>query len=144
MDIIRPLRAGLFVYECLRLLTLVIFLLTSPFEGSIGGPYSVYMSSNALFPIMALFMWIGYEEYRNYASLFIAGKVIAMVSFFVWEVFSFIEFAGSRNATGNLVFFGGSALLCLADTISVWVVWAIDNKYRNKYRRAIVPEGGGN
>ena len=132
--------AGLFVYECLRLLTLVIFLLASPFEGFIGGPYSVYMSSNALFPIMALFMWLQYNEYRNFVALFIAGKIIAMVSFFVWEIFSFMGFSVSGNVAGSLVLFIGSALLCLADTISVWVVWAINNKYR----RAIAPESGGN
>ena len=139
MDVNRPLKAGLFVYECLRLLVLVIFLLMLPLGGSTGGPYPVYMSSNALFPIMALFMWLRFEEYRNYIALFIAGKVIAMVSFFVWEVFSFMEFAGSGYTGGSLVPFGGGALLCLTDTISFWVLWAINNKYR----RATAPEGGG-
>ena len=139
MDVSRPLGAGLFVYECLRLLAIVVFLLTSPLEGAIGGSYSVYMSSNALFPIMALFMWLSFKEYRNYMALFIAGKVIAMVSFFVWEVFSFMGFSGSGYVAGNLLLFGGGALLCLTDTFSVWVVWAINNKYM----RAIAPEGGG-
>ena len=139
MDVSRPLRAGLFVYECLRLLVLVVFLLASPLEGSIGGPYSVYMSSNAMFSIMALFMWLRFTEYRHYAALFIAGKVIAMVSFFVWEIFSFMGFSGSVYTTGSLFLFGGGALLCILDTISVWVVWTINNKYK----RAIAPESGG-
>jgi len=139
MDVCRPLGAGLFIYECLRFLALIIFLLASPLMGFVSGPYLVYLSSNALFPIMALFMWLGYKEYCNYMALFIAGKVIAMVSFFVWEVFSFIESSGSVYMAGSLILFGGGALLCLADTISVWGVWAINIKYR----RAIAPEGGG-
>ena len=139
MGMNRPLGAGLFIYECLRLLALVVFLLVSPLLDPIGKPYSVYMSSNALFPIMALFMWLRFDEYRNYFALFIAGKIIAMVSFFVWEVFSFIGLMESGYAMGSLALFGGGALLCLADTISVWVVWAIENKHR----RIIAPEGGG-
>jgi hypothetical protein len=102
---------------------------------------------------MALFIWLGYDEYKNYISLFIAGKVIAVVSFFAWELFSFLEFAGSFQAIGSIILFGGGALLCLADTLSVWGMWAIDKKFRNKYRRnkffrnkfrrAITPEIGG-
>ena len=139
-DVYRPLRAGLFVYECLRLLCLVFFLLVASLEASINGTYSVYISSNALFPLMALFIWLRPEEYENYTTLYIAGKVIALVSFYVWEIFSFREFAKAEDLVRNLILLGGGALVSLADMLSVWGAWMINRKYR----RAASPfESGG-
>ena len=120
----------LFFYECLRLLFLVIFLLTPSFDFFAGGVYSVYMSSNALFPMMVLFMWLKQEEYRNYATLFMAGKFIAVIVFFVWEFFSFRGFSGMLNTAGNMILFFGTALLSLLDIFSVWGVWMVSRKWR--------------
>ena len=97
MDIPRsPLAAVLFFYECLRLLLLIVFLFISSSMGSAGFasgaffPYIVYISSNALFPLMILFVWLRPGEYRNYITLYKAGKIIGVVSFYVWEIFSLI------------------------------------------------------
>ena len=128
-DIHRPLRTGLFFYECLRLLALVVFLLIAS-EVSFTESYSVYMTSNALFPMMALFIWLSPGEYRNYISLYIAGKIIMLISFYVWEIFSFREFLMSGNFAINLLLFGGNAILSLTDILSVWLAWTINKKLR--------------
>ena len=143
-DACRPLRAGLFVYECLRVFILVLFLLVASIEASAGGiylgTYSVYMSSNALFALMALFLWLKPEEYINYSLLYIAGKVIALISFYIWEIISFREFARNGDLAKNIVLLGGGALLSLADMLSVWGAWVI----KKKYRREMNPfESGG-
>ena len=130
MDVCRPLAAGLFLYECLRLLLLVFFLLTASPEGSVNGIYPVYMSSNALFPLMALFIWLKPEEYKSYVTLYIAGKIIALVSFYAWEIFSFREFLKAENLARNMFLFGGGVLLSLADILSVWGARTINKKLK--------------
>ena len=137
-----PLATALFIYECLRVLLLVVFLyialpLESGFpEDSTAGkalaffPYFVYLSANALFPLMALFVWLRPEEYRNYLTLYMAGKIIAVVSFYAWEIFSSREFPGAENVVRSLVLLGGSVFLSLADILSVWGAWTLKKKYR--------------
>jgi len=142
VNIYSPLRAGLFFYEIFRLFFLVIFLFIIP-VGSTGNgaffPYLVYLSANALFPLMALFVWIRPEEYRNYISLYIAGKIITAVSFFAWEIFSFREFPGTGNMINSIVLLGGSALINLTDILSVGGAWIL----KNKFRRVLARESGG-
>ena len=140
MDVSKPLPAALFIYECFRLLLLVIFLFIKPLPGSgflegsavIGAffPYIVYISSNALFPLMALFMWLRPEEYRNYITLYMAGKIIGVVSFYAWMAFSSREFPGTENIARSITLLGGSIFINLADILSVGGAWMLKNKYR--------------
>ena len=147
MDIYRPLGAGLFFYETLRILLLVVFLFVASLEGgsaseTVNGtffPYVVYLSSNALFPLMTLFVWLKREEYRNYLPLYIAGKIVALVSFYAWEFFTFREFAGMGFTLKDLFIFWGSVFISLLDILSVWGAWTI----KNKSRGAVLPESGG-
>ena len=130
MNVYRLLAALLFFYECLRLLALVIFQIIAPSEGLVGGILPVYISSNALFPLMTLFVWLKPEEYRNYLSLFIAGKLIVLVSFFAWQFFSSSGYIFIEDAARSMIILGGYALLNLIDIITVWGAWAIKTKYR--------------
>ena len=118
-------------------------MLVAPTESSVGMSLTVYMSSNALFVMMALFIWLRPGEYRNYITLYMAGKVIAIVSFYVWEIFSFREFIREFLRAGtlakNLFVLGGGALLSLADIFSVCGAWAINKKIL----RAKAHERGG-
>ena len=139
MDVYKPLGAGLFFYECLRLLMLVFFMLLAASENASGGSYAVYMSSNALFPLMALFIWLRPDEYRNYITLYMAGKIVSLVSFYSWEIFTFRDLNRDENLVKNIVFLGGGALLSLADMLSVWGAWVINKKYRS----APAHESGG-
>ena len=154
MDVCRPLGAGLFFYECLRILLLVVFLaIVPPYggfplesgipEGSFAGgaffPYIVYLSSNALFPLMALFVWLRTEEYRNYLPLYMAGKFIVVLLFYIWAIFSHREFPGMEFVAKSMILWFGSILLSLADILSILGAWTINSRFR----RAHVPEGGG-
>ena len=130
MDIYRPLGAALFFYECVRLLLLVVFLFIVPQEGSESLILPVYLSSNALFPLITLFVWLRSEEYRNYLTLYIAGKIIALVSFYAWMLFSSREFSGVENAARTMLLLGGAIFISLADILSVWGAWMIKNKFR--------------
>jgi len=137
MDIPRsPLAAALFFYECLRLSLLIVFLFISSSMGNAGlaggafFPYIVYISSNALFPLMALFMWLRPGEYRNYITLYMAGKIIGVVSFYVWTIFSSREAPGLENMARVIALFGGSIFVNFADILSVWGAWALKNKYQ--------------
>jgi len=141
MNVWKPLRAAIFIYECLRILLLVVLLFIAPLEngmpaGSFGSeaffPYIVYLSANALFPLMALFVWLRPEEYRNYLTLYMAGKIIAVVSFYVWGFFSSREIPGMENFARSITLLGGSILICLADILSIGGAWALKRKYRQE------------
>ena len=130
MGFYRPLAATLFFYECLRLLTLVTFFFIVPLEGFVSGILPVYLSSNALFPLMTLFAWIKPEEYRNFHNLYIAGKVIILVSFFAWQLFTPRDFLWLENAARSMLVLGGYMILNFTDILSVYGAWTIKNKYR--------------
>ena len=93
-------------------------------------PYLAYLSANALFPLMALFVWLRPEEYRNYLTLYMAGKIIAAVSFYAWGFFSSREFPGVENIVRSITLLGGSVFISLADILSVGGAWMLKNKYR--------------
>jgi len=130
MDVYRPLAVLLFFYEVFRILFLVILLFISPQENSIAGILPVYISSNALFPLMALFMWLKPAEHRNYITLYIAGKVIVLVSFFAWNFFSSWDILWFGIGIRSILILGAFVLLNLADALSVWGAWVMKNKYR--------------
>ena len=139
MDVQRPLRVGLFFYEIVRLLLLIACLFIPSLEGGFNGggmgsrtfsPQMVYLSANALFPLMALFLWLKPEEYRSYLNLYIAGKIIGLISFYAWEVFSFREFFRTVNFFKNMILLGSSVLISLADILSVWGAWRLKNKIK--------------
>ena len=81
----------LFIYESIRVLILAAFVFFQPVDPS-GFPRLVFAVSGALFPIMALFIWLDISRYRAYLPLFAAGKCIGLFSLLVW---SFV----SRNIT---------------------------------------------
>ena len=80
--------------------------------------------------MMALFIWLRPEEYRNYYNLYIAGKVIGLVLFMAWEILSFSgkafnpegwrNFPDMESMIKAMILLGGSVFLSLTDTLSVW------------------------
>ena len=123
---------------------LVFFLLFASFESASGGSYTAYMSSNALFPLMALFIWLKPDEFRSYITLYMAGKFVFLVSFYSWEIFTLRDFIRDENFIKNIVFLGGGVLISLADMLSIWGAWAINKKYRLRTEgKASANESGG-
>jgi hypothetical protein len=147
MDVYRPLRTALFIYECVRLLLLVGFLCFAPpgsAENGISFPYLAFLSSNVLFPLMALFVWLRPGEYSNYLTLHIAGKIVTVVLFYVWEFISFRQVF--ENLIRSLILLGGCAFISFVDILSVWGAWVLKNKFRALVRTSgqnNLPEYGG-
>jgi hypothetical protein len=153
MDVLRPLRAVFFFYEILRLLVLAIFFAVFlPLEGAVKGgifPFLVYVTPNALFPLMTLFMWLRPQDYRNYLPLYMAGKVIAVAAFYGWGIFALrlpaLERLGAANWAEALVLFGGSFVLNLFDIFSVLGNWVLIKKTRGTEESAglLAGDNGG-
>jgi hypothetical protein len=139
MGVNRPLVGVLFFYEVFRLLFLVVFLLAARQESFAGGALSVYLSSNALFPLMALFVWLKPDEYESFLILYISGKVITFVSFFVWLFFSFRDFLALERTQENITILGSCFLFGMADIVSMCTAFAI----KLRYRRALIQPLGG-
>jgi len=137
-DIYRPLRAGLFFYECLRLLLLVVFLFVTTMGNGLsvrGFPYLVYLSSNALFPLMVLFVWLKPDEYFSYLSLYVSGKIIALVTFYLWQIFSSQGFWEAENLVMSTFLLWGSVIVGLTDMLSLLGAWTLKNKIRRDLPR---------
>jgi hypothetical protein len=143
MEIYRPLRATLFVYELLRLLILAgMFGFFFPLEGAVRGgvfPYLVYVTPNALFPLIALFLWLRLEEFKVYLPLYLAGKVIALIAFYVWAVSSFRPALGQAylgmdagSVMHGIVLLSGCFILSFGDSLSILGGWLLFSKVRSE------------
>jgi hypothetical protein len=87
----RPLSLVLFIYDFFRLFFMLELLIAAipRTPDAPWFPYLVYAAPNALFPLMGLFLLSRPGEYRSYISLYVAGKIIVIVSILGWIVFSF-------------------------------------------------------
>ena len=107
--------SGLFIIETVRSIVLaftLIFLLpnTSAF------PWVTFSASAALFPLMALFLWINTNRYKNYIPLYIAGKCIGIFAFLGWALLyrGFTPAEGSSfNVFTDTIFLGCDILVLM-------------------------------
>lgn len=120
MDVFRPLRAGLFVYECFRLLFLTgAMLLLQPDAGA-AFPWLAYVAPGALFPLMCLFWLLDARRYGAYGALYSAGKCVVFFASVVW----YVLFRRSMTAAlvgwaAHLVTPGVFTVLLVGDVITV-------------------------
>jgi hypothetical protein len=99
----------------------------------------VYVTPNALFPLIALFLWLRLEEFKAYLPLYLAGKVIALVAFYAWAIFSFRPALGQAflgmgagSVVQGIVLLSGSFILSLGDLLSIFGSWLLFNKVRSE------------
>jgi hypothetical protein len=104
--ILRPLRWAILVYEVFRL-AVFIRLMTGESLGD-KFPGLIFGAANALFPLMALFLAVDFGRYAAYASLYAAGKILAVVVLascgFFWQdriIEAIVE--GEAAAVGDLL-----------------------------------------
>lgn len=163
MFIYKPLRAALLVYEILRFSVLAfLFAFFSPLEGAVLAgvfPYLVYLTPNALFPMIALFLFIGFPEYKNYLPLYTAGKLIAVITFYVWCIVSLRPLLDEHllgldpeNFHRGFVLLSGGFILGMTDLFSVFGSFFLLRKVQsfrpeaaapeNNYDEAAIPETG--
>jgi hypothetical protein len=115
MEIYRPLRGVLLLYECIRLLALVwVFGAFRPGDGAGIFPWLVYAVPNALFPLMALFLWRQLSRYAVYLPLYISGKCIALASIAGYWIFSRQNVFAALYLKNPAVFAALGILLLLA------------------------------
>jgi hypothetical protein len=125
MGTYRPLRLVFFIYDFFRLVIMTSLLvkfsqLTSPNEGGLF-PYVFYAVPNGLFPLMSFFLCVNFSAYKPFIALYMAGKILAVVSVIAWFVFSLPQIslffsAGSRS---TFVVVGTALLLSVGDALSV-------------------------
>jgi hypothetical protein len=133
MEIYRPLRAILFIYECFRLIILVgIFSFLEPGGGAEMFPWPVYTVPNALFPLMTFFLWRRFSRSTAYTSLYASGKCIALASITGFCVFSWqnIYTALYLGAPGGLLVPGSLLFLLAGDLFSTAGSLALAGKIR--------------
>jgi len=91
MRLVRILKPSIFLYECFRFFILIlIFLLvrSNPFYAPWASPFVIYLAPAALFPLMALFLWLNTDRYRAYLPLLAAGKVFGLFILLGWSIVS--------------------------------------------------------
>jgi hypothetical protein len=120
----KPLRTVLFIYELLRLVTLLgVVGGLAPAGGSVFFPlpWLFYAVPNALFPLMTLFVRLDGFSYRPYVPLYTAGKVIAAAVLLGWAVFSFQEIlpALAMNPGGAFFVLGSLVFMLAGDLFSI-------------------------
>jgi hypothetical protein len=134
MEIYRPLRAALFLYECVRLALLIeVFCFLRPDNGTRVFPWLVYTVPNALFPLMALFVWRRFSRYGAYLPLYISGKCITLAAVFGFFLFSRQDLytAAYLKNQGVLMIIGSLLFLLLGDLFSAAGGLALVKKLRD-------------
>jgi len=87
MKVVSFLKLGLFLYELLRTLYLVINLILQA-NNSLIFIQALFATQGVLFPLMALFLCLNTERYKEYLPLYIAGKSIGVFSILMWALIS--------------------------------------------------------
>jgi hypothetical protein len=125
MGTYRPLRLVVFIYDSARLVVMTSLLIrfAQPASSHDGGvfPYVFYAAPNGLFPLMSFFLCVNLGAYKPFISLYMAGKILAVVSVFAWLLFSLPRISASFFEAGRSIFIvaGTALLLAAGDALSV-------------------------
>ncbi|MDR1307927.1 MAG: hypothetical protein LBK74_10190 [Treponema sp.] len=93
----RTVRTAVVIYDCSRLLFLVILLAAFTGSGPAGLfrgmgrnlPFMMYAAPQALFPLMSFFLLIRLEISKPYIPLYITGKAIGIMCLIFWLAAAF-------------------------------------------------------
>jgi hypothetical protein len=85
MNITRFLKPVIFIFECIRLIVIVVLLIL---QGNTPELFTniLLTAAGTLFPFMALFIWLDTDRYREYLPLFFAGKCISVFLLIGWLI----------------------------------------------------------
>ncbi len=120
----KPLYITLFIIDLLRLSALLTALSeyqNSTMEiGSLSSYAIVYAAPQALFVLMAFFLWRSPQRYAAFLPLYTAGKVISAFSVGVWllKTLPSAEIALGLGKIGVLLLLGVSALIVMFDLLT--------------------------
>ena len=127
MNIIRFLKPLVFVLECIKLMVIALVIII---QGNVPGLFTKILlaAPGALFPLMALFVWLDTARYKEYPPLFLAGKCIGIFLLLIWFiVFSQVTIIG--RIFGFAVYAEG--LILCGDLISLGAVFLISKDINN-------------
>jgi hypothetical protein len=125
MEPYRPLRLIFFIYDFIRLVVMTSLLMAflSPAASEGGGvfPHVFYAVPNGLFPLMSFFLWLRLDAHKPYISLYMAGKILAVVAVFAWIIFTLPHIPGilPGDAGGTFTVIGTALLLSIGDALTV-------------------------
>ena len=139
MRIYSPLRGGLLFVECARFSYLTGILAILRHNAGASFPWQLYAAPNALFLLMALFLWLDSSRYGVYSLLYISGKALCLFS----EIASGIVFMknlGPVNFIKSGITGQGMALpiVFIADVITLVIILIINAK--NKKTEPVITE----
>jgi len=122
MKIVNIIKGGLFVYESVRVIILVMCLMVVlPMTNAVS--WTAFAVPGALFPLMAMFIWLDITRYNAYLPLYTAGKCIGIFSLIAFSVFSggfsTIDKTSGVFLFAGLIFLTGD-LLALAGIIHIY------------------------
>jgi len=127
MEEFRLHRTVLCVYECVRLAYVIgAFALLQP-EGAASFPWLALVTPGALFALMALFWRLNMARYRSYGPLFLAGKVLGIITTMFWIFFVKSSMIRELMMSDVALFLvpGIVFFLVIGDVLSVWLVVAM-------------------
>ncbi|MCL2719972.1 MAG: hypothetical protein FWD47_01355 [Treponema sp.] len=112
MKLVQIVKPGLFVYECVRFITLTFFLLLILRNNPGLFIVVIFAVPLALFPLMALFLWLDTDRFRAYLPLFLAGKCIGIIILLIWSIISKQDIIVQSNILcGDLLSFAAVLLI---------------------------------
>jgi len=124
MNITRFLKPIVFTLECIKLLIIALIIMI---QGNVPGLFIKILlaAPGALFPLMALFIWLDTIRYKEYIPLFSAGKCIGIFLLLGWFIiFRQVTMIGS--IFGLAVYAEG--ILLFSDLLSLGAVFLINRE----------------
>jgi hypothetical protein len=112
-----------------------------PASDGLAFPHLAYAAPNALFPLMAFFLLVRFEEHKPYILLYMAGKAVAITAILGWFVFSLQKVAPAlaENPAKTLYTLGLTVILAALDGLSVLGCLALTLAPSEKPGKAPVP-----
>ncbi|MDR1144224.1 MAG: hypothetical protein LBK77_08430 [Spirochaetaceae bacterium] len=112
----RTVRTAVVIYDCSRLLFLVILLAAFTGSGPAGLfrsmgrnlPFMMYAAPQALFPLMSFFLLIRLEISKSYIPLYITGKAICILCLTFWLAAAFGPAGGIPRSMSWALFMGAA------------------------------------
>ncbi|MCL1958530.1 MAG: hypothetical protein FWF68_02900 [Spirochaetes bacterium] len=124
MNITRFLKPIVFTLECIKLLIIALIIII---QGNVPGLFIKILlaAPGALFPLMALFIWLDTNRYKEYIPLFSAGKCIGIFLLLGWFIlFRQVTMIGS--IFGLAIYAEG--ILLFGDLLSLGAVFLINRE----------------
>jgi len=115
-----------FLFECIKLMVISTILII---QGDVSGLLIkiILAAPGALFPIMALFVWLDTDRYKEYLPLFLAGKCISIFLLLSWFiVFRQVTMIG--NIFGSAIY--AELILLGGDLLSLGAVLLINKNVK--------------